>query len=236
MRDNVVEVSIRKKRRVRAQENEWVLARNRISALSTTDIAKSLVPFQGPPLFRVGLPRIQMTRSGPRFPVAIGRRSRGLFPNLIWDFETIIAVNPRYHLSRELNLPTFFSPRIQRHRLLGMRNASFRLHLSLSVYPTVRLFSLPVVLIPLSIPGRKRDGRSRRGVASELISARFGRDDTKRFLRRTSRTNELSFRIVNLPRNEMKRWNVVLAPSPDRFYGGSRALTRAHVPGREGDG
>lgn len=49
---------------------------------------------------------------------------------------------------------------------------------------------------------------------------------TKSFLRRTSRTNELSFRIVNLPRNEMKRWNDVLAPFSTVFTG-ARAPLRA---------
>lgn len=117
MRYNMAKVSICKKR---AYENECkktdgFLARNRISTLSTTYVAKSLVPFYEWP---VVIPchssantndplqlraSACLSRSIDR--VAVVAR---IIPGLIWDFETITAVNPRYHLSRELSLLSFF--------------------------------------------------------------------------------------------------------------------------------
>lgn len=150
-----------------------------------------------------------------------------IISGLTWDFETISAVNPRRHLSRELSLLSFF-PHIQRRRLLGTGSAPFYLSsLSSSLAPSISLPSL-LPFIPLAIGRREERDRETnvgRGAAGELISARFGRDGTKRFLRRASRTNELSFRIVNLPRNEMKRWNDILAPFSAVFTGARASPT-----------
>lgn len=155
------------------------------------------------------------------------RQSRGLFPGLAWDSETISAVNPRCHLSRELSLLSFFF-HIQRHRLLGTGSVPFY---------SCFLLSLP---LPSDRPccsfdfmteeTEERERRAKRGCERiDIGSFQTGRS-TKSFLRRTSRTNELSFRIVNLPRNEMKRWNDVLAPFPTVFTG-ARAPLRALAAG-----
>lgn len=80
---------------------------------------------------------------------------------------------------------------------------------------------------------REREGWTKWGCRRIDIGSFQTSHGTKRFLHRTSRTNELSFRIVNLPRNEMKRWNDVLDLPflRDRFYGNSRPYARTRTRG-----
>jgi len=103
--------------------------------------------------------------------------------------------------------------------------------ISLSIYLSIWLSLFFSGCLYFSLNFRAEETREsneiRYRVANELISTRFRWDGTKHFLRRISRTNELSFRIVNLPRNEMKRWNDSLAP----FW---IVFTGAHAPSVQG--
>lgn len=135
-----------------------------------------------------------------------------IISGLIGDFETITGVNPRYHLSRELSLLSFFL--IFNDTICSIREMPHFAPISLSIYLSIwhYLFSLPVVFISFSISGRTRES-DESDVGLQTNWYRLVSDGTARSTFCVEPVERMNYLSESLISRAMK-WNVGTTSSP----------------------
>lgn len=190
----------------------------------------------GLPLFHVDLLRIQMTRCNfgrphrartflSRSTVERAAVIARIISGLVWDFKTIMAVNPRYHLSRRLILPSFFPAFNDTVCSAWEISHSAPISLYPSICPSVYLSSLPIVFISLSIPGMEETRETDEGDVGlqanwyRLVSGGTGRSAF--CVEPVERMNYLSESLIS----RATKWNVGTSSSPPfrAVFTGARA-------------